>query len=358
MPRKLSLEEKAAQLLVVGFDGKAVGDHLAEVLDLGAGGVIYFRRNLGTPEEILALSRDIFSRSSLSPPIIAVDQEAGLVTRLSPPFAQWPGNAAIGKSKDLRLAEAVARVIGRELKNAGINTDFAPVVDVHSNPRNPIIGPRSFGSDPAFVSKMGTAFIKGLQGAGVAACAKHFPGHGDTNLDSHIALPVVKREKKSLAKIELPPFRAAARAKVASMMTAHVLYAALDPERPATLSPKIITGILRNQMKYQGVVFTDDLSMMGVAKGRSHEEIAAQSIAAGCDVLLACQDFQNQKRFLNGVVEAVRSGILSEKRLDESLRRIAKFKAKFAKKPPEAFSSKWIGSAAHRKVQQQAAKWA
>ncbi len=353
-PPRLSLDEEIAQLLVVGFDGKSVNEHLLGWLDRGVGGVILFRRNIESPEQILKLCQDIHRRSRISAPMISIDQEPGLITRLSPPFSQWSSQQALGKSGDAEFVEKVGAAIARELKSVGVNTDWAPVMDVQSNSKNPIIGPRSFGGDVDLVSKLGRALIKGLQGGGVAACAKHFPGHGDTSQDSHLTLPVVSRPKDDLEKTEIPPFAAAVRAGVASVMTAHVLYPAWDKDHPATLSPRIITGILRDRMKFKGVIVTDDLSMVGIAKGRSHEEIAAGCIEAGCDILLACQDFPNQGRFFSGVKDAVESGRIAPKRVQESLRRIWALKNKFCSKPPQTLSAKWIGSKSHQKISQKA----
>ncbi|MCB0219012.1 MAG: beta-N-acetylhexosaminidase [Chrysiogenetes bacterium] len=345
---ELSNEELAAQLMVIGFDGTRVNDHLAAWLKRGVGGVILFRRNVGSPEEILALCREIHERARLSPPIISIDQEPGLIVRLRAPFTEWPGAAALGATGDEKLIEEVGAAIARELKAVGINTDWAPVADVHSNPKNPIIGPRAFATSPEEAGRLSRAFIRGMQGADVAACAKHFPGHGDTATDSHISLPVVKRARNEIEATELPPFAACAAEHVASMMSAHVLYPEIDPENPATISPAIITGILREKLGYDGVVVTDDLAMAGIAAGRRHEQIAVDSVRAGCDILLAGQDFPNQERYLRGVANAVESGALSRERVEQSVARILALKEKFVAIPPESVPEDVIGCAAHQ----------
>lgn len=347
-PASLSNEQLAAQLLVVGFDGTEVNEHLAAWLERGVGGVILFRRNVAEPEKILSLCREIYARAAHSPPIISIDQEPGLIVRLKAPFTEWPGAAALGATGSERLLEDVGSAIARELKAVGINTDWAPVADVHSNPDNPIIGPRAFSANPKDAGRLACAFIRGMQNAGVAACAKHFPGHGDTATDSHISLPVVDRPREQIEATELPPFAACAAEGVASMMSAHVLYPDLDPENPATVSKKIISGLLREKLGYDGVVVTDDLAMAGIAVGRAHEDIAAASIAAGCDILLAGQDFPNQERYLRGVVEAMGNGTLSRERVEQSVARIHRLKEQFATPPPQRVPAGVIGCEAHR----------
>ena len=345
---ELSNEELAAQLMVVGFDGTRVNDHLTQWLERGVGGVILFRRNVGSPGEILALCREIHERARLSAPIISIDQEPGLIVRLRAPFTEWPGAAALGATGDEKLIEEVGAAIANELKAVGINTDWAPVADVHSNPKNPIIGPRAFATSPEEAGRLSRAFIRGMQDAGVAACAKHFPGHGDTATDSHISLPVVDRAREEIERVELPPFVDCAAGHVASMMSAHVLYPELDPDNPATVSPTIITGILREKLGYDGVVVTDDLAMAGIAVGRQHEQIAVDSIRAGCDVLLAGLDFPNQERYLHGVANALGSGALERARVEQSVSRILALKEKFVTAPPKHVPEGVIGCAAHR----------
>lgn len=346
----LSLKERIAQLLIIGFEGTSLSDAAKRRLARGAGGVVLFRRNCRSPEQIHKLCREIAAHTSVGEPLIGIDQEPGLVTRLGEPFTAWPGAAAIARSGEPALAEQTGRAIARELRAVGINTDWAPVCDVHSNPANPIIGPRAFGADPGEVARFARAFIAGMQREGVAACAKHFPGHGDTETDSHLELPVVRRSRTGLYRTELPPFQAAFHEGVAMVMTAHVLYPDIDPARPATLSPVILTDLLRARLGFNGVVVSDDLGMKGIAQGRTPEEIAAQTIAAGCDLLLAGQDLAGQERLVDGVARAVKCGRIPEVRINESVERVWAMKERFGFEVPERIERLAIGSAVHRSL--------
>lgn len=344
------------QLFVMGFAGPAVADSYRRLVrNYGIGGTILFRQNIQNPGQVRDLTREIRSLHPRHlPPVISVDQEAGLVTRLQKPFTEWTGNLSIGRAARKlgrpELAFDVGRAIGLELNAAGFNTDFAPVVDVNSNPENPIIGPRSFGDDPAWVGRLGALFIRGLQSAGIAACAKHFPGHGDTSQDSHIALPVVDRPVASLARTEWPPFRDAIRAGVASIMTAHVVFPSVDPGVPATLSRRIQRDILRRGLGFRGVVFTDDLMMAGISQGREPGRVAVDCLKAGCDVLLVCANFDSQPLYVEAVLKAVRDGELSERLVRRAAGRVLAFKRKFAaagtgRVPPEV-----IGCERHQRL--------
>ncbi len=354
--RRHSLDRLAGELFVMGFQGYAVAESYRRLVrDHGIGGTILFRHNIQTPEQVLELNREIRSlHPAALPPVISVDQEAGLVTRLQKPFTEWTGNLSIARAAEKLnrpgLAREVGRAIGLELAATGFNTDFAPVVDVNSNPRNPIIGPRSFGDRPGPVGRLGAEFIAGMQSAGVAACAKHFPGHGDTAQDSHIALPVVDRPASSLARTEWPPFRDAVLAGVASMMTAHVVFPAIDPGVPATVSRKIQQDILRNGLGFRGVVFTDDLNMAGIAKDRPPERIAVDCLKAGCDILLVCHNYEKQPLFIEGVRKAIRDGELSERQVKRALRRVLQFKHRYCREPARPVPLTVVGSDAHQKL--------
>ena len=298
MPHALSLPQLCGQLLVVGFSGTSLPPALQAALRAGRmGGVIVFKRNLPTLEVAHALNCAALGAAPADlPPFIAVDQEGGRVGRLPPPFLKLPAMKKLGALGDEALLRRAGGVLGSELQKLGYNLDFAPVLDVDSNPDNPVIGDRAFSADPAEVARLAGALLDGLQGAGVMACGKHFPGHGDTHLDSHLELPFVRHPEARLRAVELPPFRDAVKRGVATLMTAHVVYDGLDADRPATLSPRISTELLRGELGFEGVLFSDDLEMRALADRMSVEESSVAALRAGCDALLVCSDLALAER--------------------------------------------------------------
>lgn len=266
------------------------------------GGFILYQHNLSDPEQIVGLCRSLWDFPAEHPPFIAIDEEGGRVHRLPEPFTRFPAAALIGRNNDPDLAYRLGRAGAEELTLAGINLNFAPVLDVNSNPENPVIGDRSFASDPVRVIRLSNSWMQGLRDGGIIPCVKHFPGHGATDRDSHFMLPVMDRSLQELAAVELRPFIHACRNKVETLMTAHVLYPALDAHFPATLSHAIVTGFLRQQLGYEGVVFSDDMEMKAITDHYSHgipsvcrvgdeegvglEEAALIAVRAGIDVLL------------------------------------------------------------------------
>lgn len=312
MPRD-SLRQHIGRLFFVGIPERRLDATTRQVLEeLQPGGVILFRRNVDTPAQILALTDELHALPSR--PLVAIDHEGGRVMRLGEPFTQLPPAAAIGRTRNPDLAYRVGRAMAEELASVGIDVNFAPVLDVHSNPANPIIGDRAFGADPALVSEMGVALLRGLRDGGVIPCGKHFPGHGDTETDSHLELPVVRRLRDELQRTELPPFRAAIAAGVPMLMTAHVLYPALDADHPATVSRQILTHLLRTELGFDGVVASDDLEMRAIA---DHHTIGAAVIAtleAGADVLLVCADVEKARQACGAIESAAATG-----RLDPAL---------------------------------------
>ena len=264
------------------------------------------------------------------PPWVSIDQEGGRVQRLRAPCTEWPPVASLGRSGDPDLARRFGRALGRELRSLGITLDYAPVLDVDTNPDNPVIGDRAPSDDPARVAMLGAAVIRALQGCGVAACGKHFPGHGDTDLDSHEALPVVEHERARLDEIELPPFRAAIEAEVAALMTAHVQYRALDESSPATLSHSVVTGLLRGDLGFQGWIVTDDLTMGAITADHTVPAAAVGAIRAGCDSVLLCDpDPEAQAAVIERLIRAVEDTTLSERRVKDALRRQRRMKERF-----------------------------
>ena len=284
-----SMRKAAGQVLVAGFPGRAAPAELIQAAGRGElGGFVLFKRNLGSAAEVAELTRALVAASpENAPPFVAVDQEGGRVQRLGPPVLQLPPMRVLGAIDDLALTEALAERLAAQLAALGFNLDFAPVLDVDSNPDNPVIGDRSFGADPEQVARHGAAFARGLERGGVLACVKHYPGHGDTEQDSHLALPSVVHDEARLSRIELRPFELAASA-ASTLMTAHIVFPALDPARPATLSRVLLEERLRGRLGYRGVVFSDDLEMKAISDHYGVGEAACLAIEAGCDALLIC----------------------------------------------------------------------
>jgi len=306
----LPLPVLCGQLIIGGFAEHDMSPTFRDALSRGErGGAILFRRNLtGTMGEVAELNASIAAAAPRElPPLLGVDQEGGRVTRLGSPVLRLPPMRALGRIGDASLVHRAGRALGRELAALGFTMDFAPVLDVDTCSTNPIIGDRSFHSDPAVVRDLGAAFASGLQSGGVLACGKHFPGHGDTTLDSHKDLPCVDAPRARLDTVELVPFRALRRATCASLMTAHVVYPALDPERPATLSRRIAHDLLRTELGYDGLLVSDDLEMKAVADRLPIEESAVLAVRAGCDLLLVCKDEALQSRAHAALVVAAES---------------------------------------------------
>ncbi len=273
------------QMIVVGLSGTRLLPDEARALEEGRrGGAVLFKRNVGTMPEVAELCRAV-TKASKEPPLLAIDQEGGRVARLREPCLVLPPMRKIGDLGDEDFTTRLAEAQGRELRALGLTMSFAPVADVHTRPENPIIGDRAFAETPEGVARQAGAWAAGLARAGILSCAKHFPGHGDTTLDSHLALPRVERDREGLHRIEIATFRALAK-KVDSMMSAHVVYPALDAERPATLSRAICTDLLRGELGFEGVLFSDDLEMKAISLPIA--EAAVLAVDAGCDVLLVC----------------------------------------------------------------------
>lgn len=326
----MTLREQIGQLFMMGFMGPTVSKELASFMKAYTpGGVIFFRRNLESVQQIVDLTNGLQKLSPASPLLIAIDQEGGRVSRLPAEFTIFPPCAQLGQCNSSELAYSAAATIAKELRAVGINMNMAPVLDVNSNPENPVIGDRAFGADPGLVAELGQATIGGLQDNMVVACGKHFPGHGDTSADSHKVLPVVDAGLQRLRDTEFPPFQHAIRFGVASLMTAHVLYRALDPDAPATLSSAVIQRLLREEFRYDGVVFTDDLEMHAIIDHDGIGEAAVRSFVAGCDVLLICKDQDRVQTAMQAMERAVRDGRITQERLQQSLVRVARLKSRY-----------------------------
>ncbi|RPK83678.1 glycoside hydrolase family 3 protein [Streptomyces sp. ADI98-10] len=369
----MSLEEKVGQLFVMRVYGHSAtepdqADIDANLAEIGVrtaaelistyhvGGIIYFTwaHNTRDPHQIADLSNGL-QRAALAgrsrvPLLVSTDQEHGIVCRVGEPATLLPGAMALGAGGSRSDTRRAARIAGAELAALGINQNYAPDADVNVNPANPVIGVRSFGSDPDAVAGLVAEQVKGYQGAGIASTAKHFPGHGDTNTDSHTGLPVINHTRAQWEELDAPPFRAAIRARIDSIMTAHIVVPALDPsEDPATLSRPILTGILREELGYDGVVVTDSLGMEGVRTKYGDDRVPVLALLAGVDQLL---NPPNLSVAWNAVLEAVRGGEISEARIEESILRILRLKRRLGLFQDPFVShrgvERTVGSRAHR----------
>ena len=325
----------AARLVCAGFPGTEVDAGLREMLAEGIGGTILFSRNATTAEQVRTLSEAI-KRAAVAlgrnVPFVSIDHEGGRVMRAREGFTAVPEMREVG-AKGPEEAARVGALFARELRAAGVDVNFAPVVDVDSNPANPVIGGRSFSRDPARVGWCASAFIRAMQAGGVAACAKHFPGHGDTCVDSHLDLPVLPHGLDRLHEIELLPFRNAIAAGVACVMTAHVVFEALDPGVPATMSARAVDGLLRRDLGFGGVIFSDDLEMKAIADRMDFGEASVRAIEAGCDCLLVCHGLERQRAAISAIAEAIRSGRLSGERVALSHARLDALRSAYVRVP-------------------------
>ncbi len=363
------LRRRIGQLLIGSFNGSDVPVEmrsLAREFDLG--GITIFGKlgNIETPEQVAGLAFDIRNLGLELPAWVGIDQEGGRVARLRSPFTEWPPMAVLGRSGDPALARKFAGALAAELKAVGISLDYAPVLDIHTNPKNPVIGDRALSEKPEIVAKLGQVIIEELQKAGVAACGKHFPGHGDTGTDSHLELPIVEHAPDRLRAIEFVPFKAAIEAGVAFIMTAHVLVTSIDDERPATLSSKIVRALLREELGFNGVIVSDDLEMKAIVDSYEPGEAAVAAIAAGCDALLICgsgkpANIELQAQALEALIHAVEDDRLPIKRVEDALERNRRAKERFLRawRPPTAAQLRTtIGSEQHRAISEQMAEFA
>jgi beta-N-acetylhexosaminidase len=347
-----ALARLAGQLLSVGFEGTAAGDDLrARIAASEVGGVMLFRPNITTPGQVAALVADLRGAAPPDGPLlVSIDQEGGVVQRLRAPATEWPPMLAVGTAGDITRTAAVGRALGEELAAVGVGWNFAPVLDVHTNPANPVIGNRAFGTSPEAVARHALAFWRGLRGAGVVGCGKHYPGHGDTWTDSHFELPVVAHDADRLRAVELAPFAAAAAAGVEAFMTAHVMYPALDPDRPATLSRRIATDLLRGEIGFRGVLVSDDLGMKAVADRFSIEELAVGALEAGCDHLLVRQPVARQQAAFEAIVRAAEARSDVRARVQQSAARVSALKlaCTVGVPAPAAMLPSLLGTPAHK----------
>ncbi|WP_127592196.1 beta-N-acetylhexosaminidase [Paenibacillus lautus] len=333
----LSLEQKVGQMFICGFNALTPNEHAKILIEqYQVGGICYFRRNVKTLPQLAELSESLQQLASDSrkfPLLISIDQEGGMVARIDHEgISRIPGNMALGAAGSAEDSYRAAQIGARELRSLGVNMNFAPCLDVNNNPRNPVIGVRSFGEDPQAVAALGTAAIKGYQEEGVSATAKHFPGHGDTSVDSHLGRASVPHDLERLRSVELYPFAQAIQGGVDAIMTAHVSFPAIEPsDLPATLSHAVLTGLLREEMGFEGLIVTDCLEMHAISKEYGIPEGAIRAIEAGADCVLVSHNLSEQTAAITAVIEAVRSGRLSEDLIDTAVERILTLKQRNAK---------------------------
>jgi beta-N-acetylhexosaminidase len=344
--------QRVGELLWVGFEEKSLPASLEGRLRAGeVGGVVLFTRNLGTVEENRALVAAL--RAAAPEVLLQIDQEGGRVQRIKAPATVWPPMRRLGElwEREPARAEALARAVGgalgAELAALDLDVDFAPVLDVDTNPLNPVIGDRAFARDAEAVARLGGAFAAGLDASGILACGKHFPGHGDTAVDSHLALPRLDHSLARLRAVELVPF---ARVRTPLVMTAHVVFAALDPDLPATLSPAVLGGLLRGELGYDGVVVSDDLEMKAVADHWGVGDAVVRGLLAGCDAFLLCRREELQIEAFEALVRAAERDAAVRARVDEAAARVTALKARhFARRGPTTKTPLAVlGSAEHR----------
>jgi beta-N-acetylhexosaminidase len=320
----MDLYRTAASLVVIGFDGHEANANVSELIARGIGGAILFKRNVGDAPQVAELCASLKCEAG-RPFLVCLDQEGGRVARLrGGPFTEIPPMRVVGEAADESLAFDVGRLLGREVRAVGFDVDFAPVLDVDTNPKNPVIGDRSLSANEGEVARLGVALARGIESAGVASCGKHFPGHGDTSQDSHLTLPRLPHGMERLRKVELFPFRAFSRAGLASIMTAHVIFEALEPEAPATFSRRVQTELLREELGFRGVIVSDDLEMRAIADRYSMAEAAVRSIEAGVDLLLVCHRADRQHAVIDALASEADRSQAFRRRLEDAQARVAR----------------------------------
>ncbi|GGG83076.1 beta-N-acetylhexosaminidase [Paenibacillus radicis (ex Gao et al. 2016)] len=328
----MSLEDKVGQMIIAGIDGKVIDPEASKMIkDERIGGIILYGNNISDLQGMVALVNALKQANAGNsvPLLISVDQEGGKVSRMPKSFTAIPSSKKVGATNNPALAEEMGTLLAEELKLTGFNMNFAPVLDVNSNPANPIIGSRSFGSTAELVSRMGMAEMKGIRENGIIPVVKHFPGHGDTSVDSHLELPVVNKTREELAKLEWLPFEAAIEQRTDAIMVAHILYPHLDPDKPASISAAIIGDVLRGKMGYDGVVMTDDLTMGAITKNYGLAEAALDSVQAGSDIVLIAHGYDNALQVRDTLLKSIQENKLSIEQIDKSVRRILSLKQRY-----------------------------
>jgi beta-N-acetylhexosaminidase len=346
----VTIEQLAAKIVGIGFVGPSLTADTRALIGRGVRNVILFSRNVESPDQLANLTFECKAAAD-GPLMMSVDQEGGRVLRMREPFTRAPSMRQVGRVGDEKLARLVGRFLARELRAVNFDMDLAPVVDVDTNPTNPVISSRSFGGDAQLVARLGAAVIRGLQENGVAACAKHFPGHGDTNKDSHRELPTLPgHDFARLERVELPPFLAAIKAGVASVMSSHVIYSPIDPTYPGTLSRPILDDLLRKQLGFDGLVMSDDMQMKAIADHYGFEDAIVHGANAGIDLFWICHSVELQNRAIDVLIRAAESGELSRERLEDAARRVDRVFAQYVKPAMRHADMSVIGCDEHRAI--------
>lgn len=330
--KNMTLEEKIGQLFIVGFEGKEVDESLEELIeDYKVSGFIFFKRNIGSKNEIINLIDDLntVNKNNKIPLFISLDEEGGNISRLNHIFERTPTAANIAKIDDIEKSFKHGNEIGKRLLSLGFNLDFAPVLDINTNPKNPVIGNRAFGNTSNSVIKHGIEVMKAIEDTGVIACVKHFPGHGDTFVDSHIGLPKVEKTLEELKKVELLPFNKAIQEDVGMIMIAHILFSEVDGDYPSSMSKPIITDVLRGDLNYKGVIISDDLTMHGITKNYKLEDAVIEFFKAGGDIALIAHKKENYINSIEALKLAVENQEIDIEDIDEKLYRVLSLKEKY-----------------------------
>ena len=325
----MTLDEKIGQIITVGIDGYTINDKTKElIVDKKVGGIILFKDNINDSNQLLQLInniKDINSKNKI-PLFISIDEEGGRVSRLPKEIKKLPSNEVIGNINDKELAYDIGKTIGYSLKSFGFNMDFTPVLDINSNSKNTVIGDRSFSSNKNIVANLGVSEINGFKSRNIISVAKHFPGHGDTDIDSHYKLPIINKTLDELKEVEFVPFKNAIEENVPSIMVSHILLPEIDDINPASMSKTIITDILRKNLKFDGLIVTDDMTMGAITNNFDISEACIKSINAGADLLLICHGYETEVDVINNIKDAVDKGIISIDRINESVYRILSLK--------------------------------
>ncbi|MEM8737293.1 MAG: beta-N-acetylhexosaminidase [Planctomycetota bacterium] len=329
-----AFRRRVASLFLGGFEGPTLTLEMAELLNGGLRGVVLFARNAGPPDRVRRLTAEVRAEGGAGC-LVAVDQEGGRVARLRDGFWVPPAMREFGRAADPGLAFEMGAAVGRQLHGVGVNFNFAPVLDVDTNPANPVIADRALGAERGVVAELGAAIVRGLQSRGVAACGKHFPGHGDTHQDSHRTLPRVEHDENRLKAVEWVPFKQAVSEGVAAVMTAHLVLGRIDPGVPATMSEKILRGTLRDGLGFDGVIVSDDLEMHAIVDRYPIGEAAVRAIAAGVDLVLICHRADRVREAIDTVVAAVRAGRLSTEKVGEAAARVDRLAQRYVWTPDE-----------------------
>lgn len=331
MIQQLTLEEKIGQLLMVGMEGTTVSEHSRMLIEkYHVGGMILFNDNIQNMDQTLSLLNDLKAINENNIPLfLSLDQEGGRVSRLPAEIVKFPAAGNIGTSDDRQLANEIGEMMGNAVAAFGFNMNYAPVLDINSNPQNPVIGDRAFGSTAQIVTDLGVATMKGIQSQQVIPVVKHFPGHGDTSVDSHLQLPEVEKGQGQLEEFELIPFASAIEQGADVVMVAHILMSQLDNQYPASLSEAVISGLLREDLQFDGVVITDDMTMGGITENFDMAEAAVKSLQAGSDIIMVAHEYANVASVFEALKTAVENGDISEIDLDQHVYRILELKQRY-----------------------------